>query len=119
MTLLDTVIKQEVLDKINSSSEEVRDEHGRTKQDYVDLNVKVPDFFKTKINPDEELNKDENYETIALELKIKPDEIDFMIQGEDSEVGTRLYYKDKYVLSVAELPSEIEEIIKQFDIINK
>lgn len=109
VTVISTNIKEEILDDI-IGEEGPKDEHGRTREYYLDMGFtesNLPEFFRNKEQKKIiDLTDPGMYDYVAREGKIRPKLIDFMIDNEDK--GCKLYLVTGHTVIVEESVKEIE-----------
>lgn len=115
LTVLSSVIKEDVLKSLDSISKIKRDSYGRTAEDYLELNVPVPE--ELVINQKESLEDEKNYDLLELTGKFRPRDIIFMIKSDNN--STKIYLYSDYTVYVRQTIEEIEDILLKFREHNK
>jgi hypothetical protein len=108
---------------ITGNREVFRDDHGRSREDYEEMNIKIPKYFDEdekefyKNNPTSEIDIDGNIflqeseiEELTVPMFIPLDNIDSFVATLDGT--TRVYTKSGIVYNVAEDVFEIDSYIE-------
>lgn len=112
LTVISSVLKDEVKKKVLGSIDSVskKDSNGKDLSFYEELGITPPDELLENENDYIEI-KEEDYNEVKTESRIRPEQISFMVNEEKK--GSTIYLEIDYKLTVEETVEEIEEKIKQ------
>jgi hypothetical protein len=111
LTVISSVLKDEVKKKVlGIASVSKKDSNGKDLSFYEELGITPPDELLDS-NDDYIEIKEEDYDEVRSESRIRPEQITFMVNEEKK--GSTIYLEIDYKLTVEETVEEIEEKIKQ------
>ena len=123
LTVIKASIKKDVRERFHSLFKPLdddgpkKDDYGRDAEFYKELGIDPPEDLYSDEDDDEEDYKEEvfhitkeDYDIVERIGKFRPEVISFIVDNED--VGSTLYIKTDFTISVKESAEEVEQKIK-------
>lgn len=123
LTVIKASIKKDVREKFHNLFKPLeeegtkKDDYGRDAEFYKELGIDPPeDLYQDEYNDEDNFKEEvfhitkEDYDIIEKTGKFRPEVISFIVDNED--VGSTLYIKTDFTISVKESAEEVEQKIK-------
>lgn len=120
LTLTSEVLKDEIDLRIKelskNSGKDIKDEHGRNADWYIDMNLRVPSELEDSGDADsvidELLDDDESFTQVESTLYVKAELIDLIIGGNKKE-NTTIFLTTNKSFNVKETAEEVHKLINK------